>query len=178
MALKFKAKSEETRNFLKLQSGESIQGVFKGDPFDFRIHWIKNEQRSVVCEGRETCSVCKLGEKSGFRFRINFIARDGEGYIAKVFEQGWTTYQALIKLQESGYDLENQIMMISRQGTGLNTAYSIIPSPKGLLNSEQLGRIREIKLNELGHITEAENEPIDPAKANEPPHHTDEDIPF
>ena len=176
MALNFKAKSEETRNFLKLKSGESIQGVFRGDPYDFRIHWLQKEQRSVLCEGKDKCPVCKLGEKSSFRFRINFITRDGEGYVAKVFEQGWQSYQALINLQESGYDLEKQIMMISRQGTGLNTAYSIIPSPKGLLTPEHQAKMRDVKLNELGHITEAETEP--PTAVNEPPHHTDEDIPF
>jgi hypothetical protein len=174
MALKFKAKSEDTRNFIKLKAGESIQGVVKGDPYDFRIHWLPKEQRSVLCEGKAACPVCESGEKSSFRFRINFIVKDGEDYTAKILEQGWTSYQALINLQESGYDLEKQLIMINRQGTGLNTSYSIIPSPKGFLTPEVMAKLQSVKLNELGHITEAETEPVDPMKVNE----NDSDISF
>lgn len=177
--MKFRAKSEDTRNFIKLKGGESVTGVFRGDPYDFRIHWLQKEQRSVLCEGKEKCPVCELGNKSSFRFRVNFIVKEGEAYVAKVLEQGWTSYQALMNLQESGYDLEKQIMVITRQGTGLNTSYSFIPSPKGLATPDSLKQIAAVKLNDLGHVTEAEKEPPEgPHSVHEDPGPSDEDIPF
>lgn len=173
--MKFRAKSEDSRNFIKLKADESVTGVFRGDPFDYRIHWLQKEQRSVLCEGKE-CPVCQLGDKSKFRFRVNFVVREGEGYLAKVLEQGWTSYQAMINLQESGYDLEKQVIVITRRGTGLNTSYTIIPSPKGQLNLEQQGKIAVVKLNDLGHITDEEKEPAEIPSQDPGP--TDADIPF
>jgi hypothetical protein len=175
--VKFKAKSEDTRHFIKLKSGESIQGVFRGDPYDFRIHWLKAESRSVVCDGKELCKLCASGDKSSFRFRLNFIVKEGEDYLAKVIEQGWTSYQALINLQESGYDLEKQIIQISRQGTGLNTSYSIIPSPKGMVTPDKEALINAVVLNDLGHVTEEETEPAEIPSSLMPPH-TVEDSSF
>lgn len=172
--MKFRAKSQDTRNFIKLKAGESIQGVFQGDPYEFKTHWLQNEQRSVLCDNPALCAVCKLGDKPKFRFRVNFVVKEGDAYAAKVLEQGWTSYQALENLQESGYNLEKQIIVITRQGAGLNTSYSIIPSPKGLINGDAEVKIKEVKLNDLGHVTEAEKEPAEVV----PPAHTDEDLPF
>ena len=174
--MKFKAKSEDTRNFIKLKSGESVTGVFRGDPYEFRIHWLTDESRATLCSQKKDCELCKI-KKSSFRFRVNFIVPEGNLFVAKVLEQGWISFQALMKLQESGYDLEKQIIQISRQGSGLSTTYSIIPSPKGIVTPQQQKALEGVKLNELGHITEAETEP-EPIEMQRLLHSRDEEIPF
>lgn len=175
----FKAKSEDTRNFIKLKDKEKIQGVFRGDPEDFRIHWA--DKKSSLCKG-DHCGLCAQGNESKFRFRINFITPEGEGYVAKILEQGWQTYEALMQLQESGYDLEMHLMIISRIGTGLNTQYSIIPSPKGMIPANKVALINAVKLNDLSHKVQtqaaAEPAPADLPPLDADPGITDDDIPF
>lgn len=169
--MKFRPKSEDTRNFVKLKDGESIVGVFRGELYEFKKHWADN--RSTLCEGVESCVLCKAGQKPTFRFRANFLVKEGKDeYVAKVLEQGWTFYGLLRTLNEGDYDLEKYVMKITRNGTGLTTSYSVIPAPNGLVSSETEKKLKDVVLNDLGHITEGENEPA------EPPPHGDEDIPF
>lgn len=157
--MKFKPKSEDLRNFLKLKPGETAQGVFRGELYDFRTHWADN--RSTICPGSE-CEICKLGQKSKFRFRVNFIVKeDQDTYVAKVIEQGWTFYEVLRALNEGDYELEKYVMKVTRQGSGLNTSYTVIPLPNGLVSSDLEQKITSIPLNNLGHVTEAETEPVD-----------------
>lgn len=166
--MKFKPKFEDTRNFLKLKPSESVSGTFRGDPYDFKIHW--NDNRSILCPGKEKCDLCIAGEKPKFRFRVNFIMKEGNDYVAKVIEQGWTFYETLRSLNESDYELEKYMMKITRQGSGMNTSYTIIPAPNGLLTSEVEKKVSQVVLNNIGHITEHENESSENT--------TDADIPF
>lgn len=163
--MKFKPKNEDTRNFLKLKAGETVTGIFRGELYDFRIHWADN--RSTICPGPDTCEICREGNKSKFRFRVNFVVKEGEGYVAKVTEQGWTFYEVLRSLNEGDYPLEKYVMKITRHGERLNTTYTVIPAPSGLVSAELEKKLELVKLNDLGHITDAENEP---------PAHTDTDL--
>lgn len=101
--------------------------------------------------------------------------KEGGEYAAKVVEQGWTFYETLRTLNEGDYQLEKNVMKITRQGSGLTTSYTVIPVPNGFISSETEQKLAAVKLNELGHITESETEPID---ANIIPSIDDEDIPF
>lgn len=170
--MEFKPKSEDTRNFVKLKDKESIVGVFRGKFYEYRTHWA--DGRSTICPGKEQCDLCKAGNKSKFRFRVNFVVKEGDGYGARVLDQTWTVYETLRALQEDYHPLEKYIVKITRHGSGLqDTSYTVIPVPNALIDHEKEKKIDAVALNNLSHITEAETEP--PAS---PPPYGDEDIPF
>ncbi len=154
--MKFRQRDEDKRNFLKLKDGETISGIFRGDLFEYRLHWADN--RGIVCTGHD-CELCKAGNKSKFRFRLNFIVKEGKDYVAKVFEQGWKTYELLSSMNDSDYPLEKYVLKITRRGIGLDTSYSIMPAPNGLVSAETEAKLKDVSLNVLDHITEAEKEP-------------------
>lgn len=154
--MKFKPKSEDTRNYVKIKSGESVTGAFRGEPFEFRVHW--NDNRSSVCPG-DTCDLCTAGSKATFKFRVNFIVKSEDGYEAKVLEQGWRFYEDLRTLNEEYSPIENHIFKISRQGEKFQTKYSIFPIPNGNITADKEALISQVGLNDLGHISQTETEP-------------------
>lgn len=141
--------SMDSNNYLRLQDKESIRGVFRGDPYLFRTHWVG--KKSSVCVGEKDCQHCKAGIKSGFRFRINFVVKEGETYTPKIWEQGWTVYTQLKGLHESDYNLEKTLVRISRTGSGMNdTSYTVLPLPNGAISDETNQKIvKEVTLHEL-----------------------------
>ena len=172
--MKFREKSEDTRNFVKLKSGESIQGVFRGDLYEFRMHWI--DDRSVLCPEDKTCEPCNNKLQASFKFRVNFITKEGNDYSAKVLQQGWRFYQNIRALDYELKGLEHFLVKITRHGSAKNdTSYTIIPISGGPLSKEQEEKLNAVQLNDLGHITEGEKEPaeIPFQKAT-----SDYDIPF
>lgn len=176
--MKFLQPSEDSRNFLKLKAGESIQGVFRGEIYDFRIHWA--DSRSSVCAGKDICELCKSGNKSSFRFRVNFVTKEATGYVAKLIEQGWNFYGDMRSLNEGGYELEKFVVKITRQGEGLHTKYTILPLPNGLLTASSEALISKVTLNNLAHIAEIEAIPetVENPLATPKVPETYEDIPF
>jgi hypothetical protein len=134
------------KNLIRLKPGEETRGVFRGDPVDFRQHWVNN--RSSICTGRETCDLCKSGEKSSFRFRINFVVNENGAYVAKIFEQGKAVYEAMKALNHD-YDLEKNQMKIKRLGSGTDTTYSILPVPNGVVTKDTEKAIGELALHQL-----------------------------
>lgn len=123
--MKFKEKLPSTgKYFLRLKSGDSVKGVFRGEPYDFKQHWVN--QRGSVCEG-DGCPHCKEGKKPSFRFRLNFVLSENGAMVAKIFEQGWMVYESLRSLHGADYDLEKTVVQITRHGSGQDTTYSVIP---------------------------------------------------
>lgn len=149
--------SQSSKNFLKLKkNGDAIIGVFAGEPYDFKQHWIEN--RAQLCPGAG-CTICSEGKKPGFRFRLNFITKDNEGkYIALIFEQGWTVYQTLAALHGNDYDLENTIVKITRNGEGQKTTYSIIPIPNHQVTPDLKAALSRVKLNDLINLADEKSE--------------------
>lgn len=143
------------KHLLKLKAGEEVRGAFRGDPVDFRQHWSNN--RGVMCTGPATCELCKAGEKSAFRFRINFIVNENGAYVAKIFEQGRAVYEAL-KALHLDYDLTKNTMKIRRHGSGTETTYAIVPLPNGLIGDEMEKKFKAIQLHQLAAT---QNEPVE-----------------
>lgn len=129
------------KNFLKLKNGETVTGIFRGQPYDFRIHW--KEGRSMPCAS--FCELCKKGDKPSFRFRINFIINENNVYTAKLFEQGKKVYEMMKNLNQD-YDLEKTIVKISRTGEKTSTVYSILPIPNGTISPQMEQTISQVKL--------------------------------
>lgn len=135
------------KDLLKMKGGDTVTGIFRGDPHIFRQHW--DGGRSYLCQGKDQCDFCKNGDKPKFRFAINFLVKEGNGYVAKIFEQSYGTYLDLKALHESGYKLESTVVQIKRVGDDKNTTrYSLIPSPK---QPGDLKKLDEVPLHNLSN---------------------------
>ena len=170
MQFKRLAETGSGKNFIRLKDGESVVGVFRSDPHDFRVHW--DHGQSIECVGAG-CPQCKAGSKSAFRFRINFITQENGAYVAKIFEQGKAVYMALGALHSSGYDLTKTVVSITRTGSGKNdTQYNVLPlpPPKGIVTDAFEAKLQAIKLHDLAGSHD------DSAEANAPA--DGDDIPF
>lgn len=185
--MKFKEKLEDGRTFIKLKSGEPISGVFRGEVHEFKIHWI--DKRSFLCHGFDKCDLCKVHsedqeKKSKFRFQANFIIKEENGLVAKVFESGPQVYGILRELNKE-YPVEKHKVKITKTGEKFSTVYNVMPIKDGEVDAELEKRLILIPLNELGHIQELQPETIDetnegtvPAMKEAVPPISDEDIPF
>jgi len=143
--MKFKNQDElpETggsKNFLKLKDKESVQGIFRGDLYEFYILW-ENGKSTVVDENTS-------GAK--FRFRVNFVMKEGSSYVPKIFEQGLTVYNQLRELHDE-YGLDEIIVKITRNGTGTDTTYSVLPLLKQQISSATMDYLSKMSLLPLEH---------------------------
>ena len=127
------------KNYLKLKSGESVTGIFRGETYEFTQLW--GGPKPIEVED---------GTPGGkFRFRINFVVKEGAAYVVKVFEQGSKVYSAMAELNDI-YPLDKTLMRITRQGSTMNdTTYSILPMPQPV-TMETLKVLDTLQLNDLG----------------------------
>jgi hypothetical protein len=144
--VKFKDLPHGNMSFLKIDPGSSVKGIFRGDPYEFRIHWVAGA--STVCTGKD-CPSCADSIRSSFRFRINFITNENSNFTAKVWEGGKKVYEMLKALHESEYNLEKHAMKISRSGSGTDTTYSVIPVANGTIKPDVEKVLSAIELNKL-----------------------------
>jgi hypothetical protein len=172
--MNFRDVSSGGKDYLKIKDGESMRVIFRGDPVDFRIHWAQGKSSPCV---ESSCSHCASGNKSSFRFRINTVIKENGAYVPKIFEQGITTYKDLVALQQSGYNIENHVMTVTRHGTQKDTTYSILPLNNGAISQEIADKLKEIKLLPLTGKTESQDAQ-EGLPSNEAPFPTDEDCPF
>lgn len=157
-----------SKNFIKLKDGESVVVVFQGTPYDFKQHWLAG--KPTLCTALDgACPMCDKKNKPSFRFRINAVVKEGDQYVGKIWEQGWTVYENLIGIN-TDYPLEKTALKITRRGSGpSDTTYIVVPSPQPL-NEAALTLIAAVKPLDLTNFES-------PSKENIPPP-TDEDIPF
>jgi hypothetical protein len=130
--------SNGARNFLKLKDQEVAEGVFLGDLHEFSVLW-ENGKSRIVPDGTPRAS---------FRFRVNFVMKEGPVFVAKIFEQGAVVYKQLAELHEE-YDLSTTIVKIKRNGVGVDTSYSVLPMVKKPLTPETMAHLKTIQLNDL-----------------------------
>jgi len=142
--------------FLKLEPGESVVGILKGKTKDYYAKW--NGQ------GYED-SVPEDGAAS-FRFKVNFIRMNADENLADetvIWEQGATVYNFL-KEMNADYPLDKTFIKIKRNGTGIDTTYTLLPSTK-IKYSVHKAHIEAVELKSL----EAQNAAGDSSGADEVP---------
>jgi hypothetical protein len=159
------SKGSQSNLFIRLKDGDRIKGIFKGDPFIYRLHWVGN--RSIQCPGKEKCEHCAGGDKPKFRFKINFLTQEDSVWLAKIFEQGYGTFKDLKEMHENDYDLEKTQVVVSRSGEKQETRYRIMPAKENL-KADEFKKIAAVPLNSLNDKVAEEPE----QDANE------SDIPF
>ena len=151
-------------NFLKLKDGDSIEGVFVGEPYTFYSAFKEKEEYQSWKEGRS------------FRFRVNFLVLEGGKWVPRIFQQGATTLKAIVECRNE-YTL-NCVFKIKRTGsTKEDTLYSVLF--KRQLEQAERDALMNVKLLELGTgrgVKESGDEPPPHSDADMPP--PESDLPF
>ena len=141
--------------FLTLGNGDSVQGVFVGEGYDYYRYWDNNTGRSVV--GTKD-GIAKLGEKPQLRIMKNFVTTDGN---VQIFEGSKTFFKNLDGFIKTNMIAEDPIAIgIARAGEGLDTRYelslALVEQPDGLMRklkaSEVLNNYNETDLHNLEDI--------------------------
>jgi len=117
--------------FVKLKSGESIEGVFRGEPYCCYEKFKERQEYATYVEG------------SSLKFKINFIVKENGSYVAKILKQGMTLAKQIRKLTlECGMDT---LFKLEREGSGKDdTVYYLIP--KGPVAPTSLQHIDAVPL--------------------------------
>ena len=98
-------------------SGDSIEGIFLGEPYVYKQHWSPGSEK-VICQ--DGCELCEDGKKPSSRFKINFF--DIKARKVKIFEGGVGWFRNLNSMREE-YGLDC-IFKIVREGIGRDTKYN------------------------------------------------------
>lgn len=124
--------------FVKLNDGDSITGVLVGNPHVYYAMWENGKKLESDTK--------QPGYK--FRFKINLVREVNGAFVAQILDNGKLLYDDIVALHESGYNLEETMVRISRTGTGTSTRYNVVPSPQPL-SAEVLEQVRATKLKRL-----------------------------
>lgn len=132
--------SDGPSNYLKIKDGESVTGILAG-----KIHIYYQNGFGPTAE------IVGPGEGKQ-RFRHNFVVKENDQYVAKVWEFGPKIYDILSALsdpKQGGWDLDNTLLTISRTGTTKeNTKYTVTPNKKEP-TAAALKEIEKLGLNAL-----------------------------
>jgi hypothetical protein len=143
-------------NYLNIDDGGEVTGVFKGDIHKYRSHWMQSQNRSLDCIGAD-CAICKQDPENypAFKFRVNFITSKDGKWIAKVYQGGGKVYDMLVALDKK-FDLSKTVVDISRSGKKQNTQYTITPRLDQPLSKEMAAAIAKVEpLSLSGEETES-----------------------
>lgn len=123
--------NRENAKFMKLQPGDNRVRVV-GKPVMVDIHWEKGldgSTKKVVCPGAG-CPVCKAGHTPQSRYQVLVIDKaDNE---VKVLEGGPRVFGAIrdYAMDPDYGDPRNYDLKIKKEGTGRETKYTVMASPK------------------------------------------------
>lgn len=127
-------------NYLKLRDGESVIGILRGEMHSFRVKW-------------ENGSSTKLDEPDRNRhnrWKVNIVVKEGSGLVVKVFEYGVDLYDQFADIQEAlketGKDISQIKLRISRRGTAMNTKYLVMPRSDDPISPSLMKELEQMKL--------------------------------
>jgi hypothetical protein len=122
--------------FIKLRDGESVEGIFRGEPHEFYS----------VFGDKERTEYPDYVKGSSYKFKINFIVREEGKPVAKIYQGGVTVRRRLEYLfEEFGQDC---VYKIARKGSGKDdTEYFL--DKKADLNPDQVANIDKLDLCQL-----------------------------
>ena len=159
VAAKASESSGSNASYIRLKAGEFVECVFRGAPYTFYQKFKDVNEYSEPGEGRS------------LKFRINVIVKEGNVYVAKLFQQGGTVLKDLIAARnEYGLDC---IFKIKREGsTKDDTKYHILF--KSNLTDDQKKLFATIDLLELKSGRSRKDAPV----KNEMDQRVEGDVPF
>jgi hypothetical protein len=137
-----------SENFLKLNDQEEVTGLFRGELYTFKRHWVRGngKERGEECTG-PNCPFCLADSENypSFRFRVNFVTTKDGQWVAKIFEGGGELYDLLSSLDKK-FDLSKTVVDITRRGLKQSTKYDITPRLDQPVTKEFEARIKSVVL--------------------------------
>lgn len=131
--------------FLKLKDGESVNGVLRGEIYEFYAKWV---------QGRGYVLVDESDPEGKSRYRINIIVREENRFVAKIWEFGITVNNQVADIQadlEAAKEkLDETKLKITRHGGGTSTEYNVLAS-REKMTPKMLKEIAAVPLNILEH---------------------------
>lgn len=124
-------------NYLKMDDGQNVTGVFRGEVHEFYQTWPPGGQKQIF-------DVPTTGASP--RFKANFVMHEDGKFVAKVWEFGLTVYNQLAEISEN-YNIEETKVKITRRGVSKSTQWMIIPL--GPVDKKALAPIKAVELNIL-----------------------------
>lgn len=126
--------------FLKIEIGQSVSGVFRGEPITFYQRWPRGGNKEVSQE-----------PKPGFdpRFKVNFVVYEDGKFVAKIFDFNVAVYNQMADINEA-YDLESIKCRIGRVAAGKGSHYMVLPLIKEAIPPKALKDIEAVELHSLG----------------------------
>lgn len=124
--------SQEKVDFYKIKPGNNNRFRIAGKPGVIDIHWEKSVDgmnKKILCPGND-CHICKMGKTPQTRYQVLVI--DREDNKVKVLEGGPTIFNQIKNYaKEEDYgDPTKYDFKINKEGTGRETKYTLMPSPK------------------------------------------------
>ena len=116
---------------------------------DYGSHFIKEEKKSHICLGAESCKYCRAGEKPKLRYLCWIIDR-ADNQI-KLYEFGHSILKQLLALAKDGeYGFEvlpPYDVTITKKGVDLNTEYTVIAARNNTpITEEEQVQIDDLEL--------------------------------
>lgn len=157
--MKFKKREEPksegngSSNYLRVDDGKSVTGVFRGEIFEFYQIWPQGGAKQVFAEPT-------AGAKR--RYKVNFVTIEGGKAVAKVWDFPNSVYNMLADLGEDlGEDVfDNTKFKLTKRGTGKETKWTVVAL--GQLDDKGLRAIEAVQLNVLdGGVSGPKSETLD-----------------
>ncbi len=125
--------------FVKIKGGESATGVLLGEPRIYDAKWVNGKPVVVPATDPD----------GKFRFRVNFVSKHEDKWVPKILEGGKSVFNAIKKLKNVGYNLNETVVDYSREGNTQNdTEYSVTATPIKL-TPDDIAQLGLLNLNDL-----------------------------
>jgi hypothetical protein len=121
---------DEASLWVKLKAdGDSVVGVFRGDPYPHEVVWLGD--RYVDADSPDAAPALKSGKRPSLRITINLAARTESGWTAKVLELSSAFFKDIFKVRDK-YGLADWSFEIQRHGAAKSTSttYSVLPEDR------------------------------------------------
>lgn len=102
--------------YLKFKDGETKNVIFRGEVYEFKNKWVNG--KGIICEDNDP--------EGTSRFKINAIIFEDGTPVVKIWEFPLIIYNKLSDIN-SEYPLEDTVIKITRQGSGRDTEYQLLP---------------------------------------------------
>lgn len=117
--------------WMQLQEGDNeIRIVSEFE--DFGTHWDNKKKKGTICLGKDDCELCQKKDKPKVQF-IGWVI-DRKDKQIKLLRIGYQIFKQLGQFARSKeYSFESippYDINVKREGTGLNTTYTVIPARK------------------------------------------------
>lgn len=126
-------------NFLKLNDGESVTGILRGEVYKFYQVWPQGGQKQIFTEPTPGASA---------RFRVNVVIPENKTYRPLLWEFGVTVNNQLADLSGE-MDLSTTKLKITRRGIGKKTMWTAVPL--GQIDQKTVKALDDVSLNVLEH---------------------------